>query len=397
MSKLSLTRRAIVVGFDDTTRVSWSETLSRCGFVPIEFKDTREILDAYRNLDPGVLVLGFEPDNVHKAFLDDLADCPAPPPVLIARSKPTDQAARSAWTGYLEYIGDVDGDGGIQNSLERATRFRELQLSVARMNGDRATMETELSEAQARLIQAQRMATLGSMLAGLAHEIKTPLGSINRNSDVLDMASDQIKEKFRDLTAENPDVASECEDTCSILDDTLRMNRIASDRLLEIVKSARSFARTNTAEKESADIHEGIESSLTLAAHELKGRIEVVKEFGPLPRCDCYPGQLNQVILNLLVNAAQAIEGSGTIRIRTWDEDGTARISISDDGQGMSDAIKERIFETGFTTKASDLGSGLGLSISNSIIQNHGGRIEVDSEPGKGATFTIILPRTGKL
>ena len=134
MSKLSLTRRAIVVGFDDTTRASWNETLSRYGFVPIEFRDTREILDAYRNLDPGVLVLGFEPDNVQKAFLDDLADCPAPPPVLIARSEPTDQAARSDWTGYLEYIGDVDGDGGIQSSLERATRFREVQLSVARMN-----------------------------------------------------------------------------------------------------------------------------------------------------------------------------------------------------------------------------------------------------------------------
>ena len=100
------------------------------------------------------------------------------------------------------------------------------------------------------------------------------------------------------------------------------------------------------------------------------------------------------MILNLLVNAAQTIEGRGTIRIRTWEEGDTSRISISDDGQGMSDAIKERIFDTGFTTKASDLGSGLGLSISNSIIQNHGGRIEVDSEPGQGSTFTIILPRT---
>ena len=394
MSNLNVTRRAILVGFDDTTRRSWSETLSRYGFVPVGFEDTREILDVYRKLDPGVLVLGFGPRSVQEAFLDDLGSGPAPPPVLIARSEPTDRTARSAWTGYLEYIGDVDGDGGIQDSLERAVRFRALQLTVARVNDDRETMETELSEARSRLIETQRMATLGSMLAGLAHEIKTPLGAIKGNNDVLEMASDQIKENIRDLTAESPDIASKCEDTCSIIDDTLRMNRIASDRLLEIVKSTRSFDRTDTAEKESADIHEGIESSLTLAAHELKGRIEVVKDFGLLPRCDCYPSRLNQVILNLLVNAAQAIEGRGTIRIRTWEEGDTSRISISDDGQGMSDAIKERIFDTGFTTKASDLGSGLGLSISNSIIQNHGGRIEVDSEPGQGATFTIILPRT---
>ena len=392
-----LVRRAILVGFDAASVVAWNEGVQRHGFEALRVEDPGEVLAAYGNLDPAILVSGFAPGNDEDTFLRDLGHCPSPPPVLIARSEGSTEGPD--WTGYVDYVGyvgTVDDEVHLGRVLERAAQFRALQLSVSSVQQVCRTAETQLGEARNQLIQSQRMATLGTMLSGVAHEIKTPLGALNGNNEVLEMASDRIKQKLQHLTAEKPETAAECEDTCSVLDETIRTNRMASDRLLKIVNSARSFAPTNASLKEFVNIHEGIESCLTLAAHELKGRIEVERDFSKLRECECYPSQLNQVILNLLVNAAQAIEGKGKIRIRTWEEDGTIRLSICDNGQGISEASKARIFDTGFTTKASNVGSGLGLSISNSIIENHGGRIEVDSAPGQGSTFTIILPRTTK-
>jgi signal transduction histidine kinase len=157
----------------------------------------------------------------------------------------------------------------------------------------------------------------------------------------------------------------------------------------------RIFARLDEVDSKKANIHEGIESTLTLLAHELRGRATVVREFGQVPEIECYPNALNQVFVNMIVNAVQAIErddGSGQIRIRTWEEDGAVRIAITDNGKGISPEARARIFEAGFTTKRAGIGTGLGLSICQKIVQKHGGRIEVATEVGQGSTFTIVLP-----
>ena len=253
--------------------------------------------------------------------------------------------------------------------------------------------DAQLSRSQAQLIQSERLAMLGGMLTGMAHEIRTPLGAINGNNDVLEAVCDQVREQFKQLVAEHPELASQCETACECLDDTIRTNRMASERLLAIVKSARSFARSDESGTRGVNLNEGFDDSLVLATHELKNRIEVVREFGELPRIECYPSQINQVFLNLIVNAVQAIEGKGSIRVRTWVQEDTVRVAVSDDGVGMTPEVRDRIFGPGFTTKETGQGAGLGLSICYTIIQNHGGRIEVETAPGEGSTFTVILPK----
>lgn len=140
------------------------------------------------------------------------------------------------------------------------------------------------------------------------------------------------------------------------------------------------------------DIREGLENTLTLVHHELKDRITVVKDYGQIPKINCFPNQLNQVFMNILVNASQAIEDKGTITIRTITDNRNVIIEFSDTGRGMTAETIKRIFDPGFTTKGSGVGTGLGLSIVHQIIQDHRGKIDVESEPGKGATFRLTLP-----
>ena len=252
----------------------------------------------------------------------------------------------------------------------------------------------DVTEAHTRLVHAERLAILGSMLAGLAHEMKTPLAAISANIELFEIAVQRIREQCEPLVREDTQLRSEWEQTIDVLQDVLRTNQTASGRLSAIIRSAGSFTRSDCGEKEKADVHDGLDSSLILIAHEIRGRVEVTRDYGSFDRLLCYPGQINQVFVNLLVNSAHAIEGRGKIDIRTWEEGGTVRVAIADTGVGMSDEVLRRIFQAGFTTKGSERGSGLGLSISNSIVQNHGGTIDVKSRPGQGTTFTVILPRT---
>ena len=254
-------------------------------------------------------------------------------------------------------------------------------------------VEGLLRESGARLVQAEKMAELGNLLAGIAHEINTPLASISSNTDTTALALQKLKGL---IASEFPDEASlsrqRFDDAVSIAGESLRMSRLACDRILKLVAGLRGFARHDDLRMQKANVHEGIESTLALVAHELKGRIQVVKQYGDLPEIECLPDQLNQVFMNILVNAAQAIEGPGEIRIRTWQEGDTIRISIADSGTGIPADLARKIFDSGFTTKKPGQGTGLGLAISSRIVQAHGGRIELGSGAGRGATFTIVLP-----
>jgi signal transduction histidine kinase len=160
---------------------------------------------------------------------------------------------------------------------------------------------------------------------------------------------------------------------------------------MKIVRSLKNFARLDEAERKKVDIHEGIESTLTLLQHQLKSRITIVKRFGDLPEIECFPNQLNQVFMNILVNAAQAITNRGTITVTTSKQEGAVKISISDTGVGIPPEHLSRIFDPGFTTKGVGVGTGLGLSICYKIVQDHHGTIEAESS-NTGTTFTITLP-----
>jgi PAS domain S-box-containing protein len=249
----------------------------------------------------------------------------------------------------------------------------------------------ELRDTQAALLHSEKMASLGNLLAGVAHEINTPIGSINSNSDVALRALEKLCDA---LDKASPEVRNDpaLKNAVEILQSIGKINKTACDRIVKIVRSLRNFARLEEAEPKAANLHEGLESTLTLVHHEIKNRIEVTRDYGEIPNVECLPDQLNQVFMNILVNAAHAIEGNGKITIRTRFDGDSVIITFVDSGKGISAENLPRIFDPGFTTKGVGVGSGLGLPICYKIVKEHGGRIDVQSELGKGTTVTVTLP-----
>ncbi len=251
----------------------------------------------------------------------------------------------------------------------------------------------ELRQKQAQLVQAEKMASLGQLVAGVAHEINTPLGALKSNIDIFIRSVHKIKDLMFD-----PKVPQELRESPEVTKrfasiETLNAhNQTAIDRIVKIVNSLRKFARLDEAELDEVDIHEGLENTLILVQHELKNRVDVVKDYGKLPFIKCYPNQLNQVFMNVLVNASHAIEHEGKIFIRTHHNQECAMVEIRDTGKGISQKDLQRIFDPGYTTKGFGVGTGLGLSIVYQIMKDHKGKIEVESELGQGTTFRIILP-----
>jgi signal transduction histidine kinase len=258
---------------------------------------------------------------------------------------------------------------------------RGLELKVERRT-------RELREAQARLVHSEKMAALGQLVAGIAHEVNSPLGSLNSNNDLLGRAVDKLgRELERGAGAPAP-VAG----LLATLQELSRTNRAAGQRISGIVQGLKDFARLDRAEVLQVDLREAIDTVLALLDHALQGRVTVVKEYGPMPPVTCQASQINQVLMNLLLNAAQAIDGSGSIRIRTGAAGERVWIEIHDSGRGIAAHNLDRIFSPGFTTKGVGVGTGLGLAICYQILDSHSGEIAVESEPGRGSTFTIGLP-----
>ncbi|MCP4566270.1 MAG: PAS domain S-box protein [FCB group bacterium] len=281
----------------------------------------------------------------------------------------------------------------VQDISER----RGLEIELKQSNEDledRVDERTrELREKQTQLIQSEKMASLGQLVAGVAHEVNTPIGALKSNNDLFVRSMTKITNFLFDQGM--PDIIRDDEQLRKMFSSMTTLHDVNSEavaRIVRIVDSLRLFARLDRAEMDLVDIHEGLESTLTLVHHTFKNRIEVVKNFGRLPRINCYPNQINQVFMNLLVNAGHAIEDKGTVTITTTLSNDKMMIEIRDTGDGIRAEHLKRIFDPGFTTKGPGVGTGLGLSIAHQIIADHGGKIEVESEPGRGTAFKIYLP-----
>ena len=239
-------------------------------------------------------------------------------------------------------------------------------------------------------VSQARLAMLGMLVAGLAHELNTPLGAIHSNHDVLQRALRRLQTILEDEVV-TPDELVELRRVVRAIDDVLHVNDLAVERMTDLVRNLRGFGRLDRALIDRVDLHEGLDSTLAILAHELRP-IVVQKEYAELPVIECQPHQVNQVFMNLLLNARQATPPEGSITIRTARAGDQVRVSITDTGSGMDESRLARIFEPGFTTKGARVGMGLGLPISRQIVQQHGGRIDVQSRPGLGTTFTVTLP-----
>lgn len=264
-----------------------------------------------------------------------------------------------------------------------------------------------LQETQSQLIQSEKMAGLGQLVAGVAHELNNPISFIYANMKELENYINAI-EKILQLILSNmnkPHLQEELQRTISQLEKKYDLEFIQKDihslinesveggrRVKEVVQNLRNFSRLDEGEIKSVDLHEGLNSTLLLLNNEIKNRIEVIKEYGKLPKIECHPGHINQVFMNILINAIQAINGAGKIWISTKILDDQVEILIKDSGKGIPQNIKNKVFDPFFTTKPVGKGTGLGLSISYNIIKNHNGEIYVESEENKGTTFHIKLP-----
>ena len=268
------------------------------------------------------------------------------------------------------------------------------------------TANKKLAEAKSQLIQQEKLASLGQLAAGVAHEINNPVGFINSNLSMLskysnrllsliDSLDDAIKQsdyhQFQ-LSFEQKKQQYKFDSAKKNILPVIEESQEGVDRVKKIVHDLKNFSRVDEAEWQWADIHQGIDSTLNIARNEIKYKAEVHLDYGDLPLVECVPSQINQVILNLLVNSAQAMESTGNIYIRTWKEGAQVGIEVKDDGSGIPDTIIDKIFDPFFTTKEVGKGTGLGLSLSYGIVQKHQGTLSVKSQPGVGTEFIILLP-----
>lgn len=327
---------------------------------------------------------------------------------------------------------------GMTDTLERLVRLRTAELetalrryeqTTAMLQRTRENMATEIDERRAaqsrleqekdeqrrllraleethvQLLQSEKLASIGQLAAGVAHEINNPIGFISANLNTLrtwvrslldviaahDAALTQLEPATRDaLTAirGEADLDYVRDEIVTLIDESID----GAVRVRRIVQDLRDFSRPGSGEWSVVDIHAGLESTLNVVHNELKYKADIVREYGDVPQVECLPSQLNQVFMNLLVNAAHAIPARGVITIRTSSDGEQVSIAISDTGTGMTPDVVRRIFDPFFTTKPVGQGTGLGLSVSHGIVERHRGAIDVTSEPGRGTTFCVRLP-----
>ncbi len=288
-------------------------------------------------------------------------------------------------------------------------KLREQNLQLQEMARSERRAHQELKQAQSRMVQTAKLAGLGEMVAGVAHEINNPLAFVSNNVCVLqrDLADvEEVIALYRQaddsLAACNPEVLARVRElwdrvdldyTLHNLPGLLSRTREGLNRIQQIVKDLRVFARLDESDLNEVDLNAGMGSTINIVlGHAKKKQVTIEQALNPLPLVTCYPAKINQVIMNLLSNAIDASHEAGVVTIRTNVESGGVLIEVEDRGTGIEPAVRERIFDPFFTTKPVGVGTGLGLSISYGIVQDHGGTIEVDSTPGQGTTFRVHLP-----
>jgi len=297
---------------------------------------------------------------------------------------------------------DVRGASGSVMAQE------SVEAELLRRNQELTELNEKLCRAQEQLLQSEKLASIGQLAAGVAHEINNPISFVFSNfgtlqTYVVDLLRVLVEYEKAEQFISNPEVVTQIAmlreqvDLEFLMGDVpvlMSESREGIERVRKIVQDLKDFSRVDANQDwQWVNLHNGIDSTLNIVNNEVKYKADVIKEYGDIPEVECLPSQINQVIMNIIVNGAQAISGArGRITIRTGTAGGIVWIEISDTGSGIPKAIQTRIFDPFFTTKPIGSGTGLGLSLSYGIIQKHGGRIDVSSDEGQGTVFRIELP-----
>lgn len=403
-----------------------TETLGDAGYMVSTAIDGTRAIKRVQSYQPDLILLdvmmpgidGFETCQQLKAD-PGTANIPI---IFITALADLDSKVKGFSLGGVDYITKPFQEQEMLARVDTHLRLRQLNQDLEDQVAER-TQKLEvalakLKDFQLQLVQHEKMSALGNLVAGVAHEINNPLGAIHGNSREAKLAIAELIEHlqlYRDRQAENiiQDHAEEI-DLDYLLDDIpkiLNSITVSCDRIREISLALCLFSRRDQETKTQFDLHTGIDSTLLILKYRLKANekrpeIEIIKDYGNIPEINCYPGQLNQVLMNILANAIDAFDEASLdktyeeislnpqqIRIQTQHQSESVLIQITDNGQGIEAAIQQRIFEQGFTTKKVGEGTGLGMAIAHQIITDkHGGTITCTSELGKGTTFAITLP-----
>ncbi len=324
---------------------------------------------------------------------------PHGPPVLVGYTT----------TVLRNEAGEAIGLGAVGHDL---TAKMELTAKLAETNqqfeGALLQLEkahSQLKAAQTQLVQSEKMRSLGQMVAGVAHEINNPAGFVANNLTDLARRTPRLRALFdayaplksnadssQRAAIEQAETAAEIEYLWQDLPDLVKESQDGIERIRQIVLALRNFARLDEAVLKVSDINEGLRNTLRIIRPQCKDRITITEELGELPKTLCYPGELNQVFLNLLINAVQAIEGQGRIWVTSQYRHNVITVSIRDDGKGMDAVTLARLGEPFFTTKAVGSGTGLGLAICYGIVERHGGQLRFESASGRGTTAAVEIP-----
>lgn len=403
----------ILILDDQELNVSLLERiLKRQGYEKIcSSMDSTKAMELIGTFQPDIILLDYHmPEVSGLDILDALAttqDANSYLPVIVLTADTSLEAKQQALAkGAKDFLAKPLERSEVVLRIRNLLDTRRLYLELQQQNVELQDTLRKLQMAQGQLVENEKMASLGQLTAGIAHEINNPINFISANVgslrrdvrdvlEVLEAYSTVVEEK--DLQSTFSSVQELKEDlelteTLGEIEQLLSGIQEGARRTADIVKDLRTFSRLDEDDLKLASVQAGVESTLALLRTQYEPRIQVKTSFADVPPIECYPGKLNQVFMNLLANAIQAIPGSGVIEISMREVDGFVEIRIRDSGTGMTPDVMNRMFEPFYTTKDVGIGTGLGLSITYSIMERHHGTIQVESELGVGTTFTLRLP-----